>query len=201
VTASTPEGTPVAGPQTPQPGATAPSGAPSGGPSGAPSGGPSGAPSGGVLTPAQLSLLGAILDRLVPAEGDLPGAGALGGAGEIDAILGARPALRPTLLEALRAIEAQGDFLALSPEQQDDALRAAERAAKGPFRALVRQAYSAYYSHPAVLRAVGYGLPSSPPSGPPSGPQPAGFPQITQTPFDESRLDAVRQRGPLWREA
>ena len=150
-----------------------------------------------MLTPAQLSLLGAILDRLVPAEGDLPGAGALGGAGEIDAILGARPALRPTLLEALRAIEAQGDFLALSPEQQDGALRAAEGAAPGPFRALVRQAYSAYYSHPAVLRAVGYG----PPSGPPSGPQPAGFPQITQTPFDELRLDAVRQRGPLWREA
>jgi hypothetical protein len=177
VTASTPEGTPVAGPQTPQPDATA----------------PSGAPSGGVLTPAQRSLLGAILDRLVPAEGDLPGAGALGGAGEIDAILGSRPALRPTLLEALRAVEAQGDFLALGPEQQDDALRAAERAATGPFRALVRQAYSAYYSHPAVLRAVGY--------GPPSAPQPAGFPQVTQAPFDESRLDAVRQRGPLWREA
>ncbi len=133
----------------------------------------------------------------MPAEGDLPGAGALGGAGEIDAILGARPALRPTLLEALRAIEAQGDFLALSPEQQDGALRAAEGAAPVPFRALVRQAYSAYYSHPAVLRAVGYGAPS----GQPSGPQPAGFPQTAQTPFDESRLDAVRQRGQLWREA
>jgi hypothetical protein len=65
----------------------------------------------------------------------------------------------------------------------------------------VRQAYSAYYSHPVVLRAVGYGPPSAPPSGAPAGPQPAGFPQITQTPFDESRLDAVRQRGPLWREA
>ena len=66
-----------------------------------------------------------------------------------------------------------------------------------PFRALVRQAYSAYYSHPAVLRAVGYGAPS----GQPSGPQPAGFPQTAQTPFDKSRLDAVRQRGQLWREA
>jgi hypothetical protein len=175
VTASTPEGTPVAGPQVPQPAPSAPSAE---------------VPSGGVLTTAQLTLLGAILDRLVPAEGDLPGAGALGGAGEIDAVIAARPALRSAILEALRAIEAEGPFLDLGPEQQDGALRAAEGAAPVPLRALVRQAYSAYYSHPAVLRAVGYGQPS--------GPQPAGFPQ---TPFDESRLDAVRKRGQLWRDA
>ena len=179
MTASTPEGTPVAGPQVPQPAPGAP---------------PAEVPSGGVLTPAQLTLLGAVLDRLVPAEGDLPGAGALGGAGEIDAVIAARPALRSAILEALRAIEGDGPFLALSPERQDGALRAAEGAAPVPFRALVRQAYSAYYSHPAVLRAAGYGAPS----GPQSSPQPAGFPQ---TPFDDSRLDAVRKRGRLWRDA
>ena len=67
-----------------------------------------------------------------------------------------------------------------------------------PFRALVRQAYSAYYSHPAVLRAVGYGTPSGRRPARRRPPVPPGFPQ---TPFDELRLDAVRQRGPIWREA
>ena len=112
MTASTPEGTPVAGPQTP-------------GPAPPPSGAPPAASSRPAVPPGDPPT--AWCPPRAP-----PGA-ARWGRGKIDAILGARPALRPTLLEALRAIEAQGDFLALGPEQQDDALRAAERASRGAF--------------------------------------------------------------------
>ena len=63
-----------------------------------------------------------------------------------------------------------------------------------PFRALVRQSYSAYYTDPEVLRAAGYGAPSGQ-HRPPARRIPA------RLRFDDSRLDAVRKRGQLWRDA
>jgi hypothetical protein len=153
--------------------------------------------------------LGAVQDRLVPGEGDLPGAGQAGGPARVDGYLAERPALRPHVLAALQAIEVaaaralgppgpspaaggageESPFLALRPAAQDRALQAAEAAAPAPFRALVRLTYAAYYTLPAVQLAVGFG-------GAP--PQPAGFPLA---PFDEARLARVRQRGPIWRQA
>jgi hypothetical protein len=178
--------------------------------------------SGGVLTASQLALLRAVQDRLVPPEGDLPGAGEAGGAERVDGHLAARPALRPALLAALGAIEAEAErlldrapqtsagtpgdespgpvpppgadghgpsFLSLGPEGRDAVLRAVEAAHPGPFRALLRETYIAYYTHPAVLAAVGYPSPA---------PQPAGFPLAG---FDETLLAGVRQRGKRWRDA
>jgi hypothetical protein len=178
---------------------------------------------GGVLTASQLALLRAVQDRLVPPEGDLPGAGEAGGAERVDGHLAARPALRPALLAALGEIEAEAErlldqapptsagtrgneeasgraplpdgaeqgplFLSLSPEGRDAVLRAVETARPAPFRVLLRQTYIAYYTHPAVLAAVGYPSPA---------PQPAGFPLAG---FDESLLARVRQRGKRWRDA
>jgi hypothetical protein len=164
---------------------------------------------GGVLTASQLALLRAAQDRLVPPEGDLPGAGEAGGAERVDGYLAARPALRPALLAALGAIEAEAErlldqgprppehpggregpgFLALGPEGRDAVLQAVEAARPGPFRALLRHTYIAYYTHPPVLAAVG---------DPSPAPQPAGFPLAG---FDESLLARVRQRGKRWRDA
>ena len=165
------------------------------GPGGRGSGG-SGGGAGGVLTLGQLALLGAVQDRLVPAEGDLPGAGELGAAGVVDGYLGADPALRPLLLDALRAVEVVAarvaeatPFEGLDPETQVAVLQAVEAEAPLPFRVLVRQTYNAYYTHPAVLAAVGYTLPA---------PQPEGF---AVEAFDDGRLDPVRRRGPIWRDA
>jgi Gluconate 2-dehydrogenase subunit 3 len=139
------------------------------------------------LTPAQLAHLAAIQDRLIPPEGALPGAGASGAAHRVDRLLAERPEWRADLLAALQAIGA--GFLDLDEDEQEAALRAVERAHPGPFRRLLRLTYTAYYTDPAVLRAHGYRE---------EPPLPRGHPL---TPFDESRLDPVRRRGQLWRDA
>ncbi len=85
--------------------------------------------------------------------------------------------------------DSHSTFLALSPEQRDDVLRAVEASAPLGFRALVRQTYNAYYTHPAVQAAVGYAS---------STPQPGGFPVER---FDETRLARVKAAGQRWRNA
>src|SRR5207302_2921761 len=64
---------------------------------------PAAAPS--VLTEEQRALLDAVLDRLVPANGPVPAAGALGVADSIDRTLGQDAALRRLFFDGLLAIE------------------------------------------------------------------------------------------------
>lgn len=127
------------------------------------------------------ALLAVVLDRILPANGDLAGAGGLGfGAGiaaEVAApVLGALPA----------------GFVDLGTAAQTAALEAVEAARPAPFHELVRFAYVAYYRDGRVLarieRATGY--PSRPP-------QPLGY---ELEPFDESLLDVVKARGPQYRD-
>jgi hypothetical protein len=175
----------------------------------------------GVLSGAQLALLGAIQDRLVPNAGAVPGAGELGCAARVDEYLAERPGLRLALLGILQAIEIEAAaareiaapqaiegeraggreasegadddtrpvFLALRPEQRDAVLRAVEVSAPVGFRALVRQTYNAYYTHPVVQAAVGNTSPT---------PQPGGFPVER---FDAARLARVKAAGRRWRDA
>lgn len=174
---------------------------------------------GGVLTPSQLACLAAIQDRLIPPEGDLPGAGKSGAAERVDGYLAEQPEWRADLLAALRAIEVAalrlhrrpGDalgepaaatdeiaatggsgaagFLDLSLDERDAVLRAVEAAHPRPFQRLLRLTYTAYYSDAGVQRAGGYAT---------AAPLPRGYAMTT---FDESRLEPVKRRGRLWREA
>lgn len=126
-------------------------------------------------------LLAAVLDRLLPANGDLAGAGSLGlGAGIAAAV--AAPVLR--VLPA--------GFSALAPAAQTAALEAVEAASPGPFHELVRFAYVEYYRDSRVLARVEHatGYPNRPP-------QPLGY---ELEPFDESLLDVVKARAPHYRD-
>jgi hypothetical protein len=186
---------------------------------------------GGVLTAAQLALLAAVQDRLIPREDALPGAGEAGAAAVVDRYLSERPSWRPHLLAALQAIDAAAQapyaahandadearaadgtradagramrhapgaaanevgatgFLRLSPDEQDAVLRRVEAAQPRYFAWLVRLTYAAYYTDAGVQRARG--VPVEPP-----------LPRGHQLPtFDESRLDPIRCRGKLWRDA
>lgn len=152
-----------------------------------------------VLDGAQRALLTAVLDRLVPAHDDLPGAGALGVTGAIDRTLAASPALRRLFFEGLLAIElasAGGQaggtpraFVDLAPGDQDALLQAIERALPAFFAALVDHCYRGYYTLPPVHRAIGC-------EGRP--PQPLGH---RLRPFDPALLDRQRRRAPFWRRA
>ena len=150
-------------------------------------------PSPSVLSDEQLALLAVVLDRIVPENGSLPGAGGLGVAAVIDRTLAQTPKLRRTFLSGLAEIEVTSQqqtgqpFSTLDAAGQESLLQAVEEAQPIFFAALVEHAYRGYYTHPQVHAAIGY---------PGRAPQPLGH-QLA--PFREELLQIQRGRQPFWR--
>ena len=177
---------------------------------------------GRVLTHGQLALLAAVQNRLIPREGALPAAGESGAAERVDRYLAERSDWRAEVLAALQAVEAAAEkvgelggglgetspsagvqgtrspaaggttdfrFLDLTHDEQDAALQGVEAAQPRLFARLLRVTYPAYYADATVRRAAGFEA---------APPQPGGYGLER---FDASRLEAVRRRGRLWREA
>jgi hypothetical protein len=164
-------------------------------PEAAATGAPPHAPTRTVFDAEQRALLDAVLDRLVPPNGKVPAAGALGVALSIERTLGESPHLRRLFLDGLRAVDlaagAQTPFTALPVDHQDALLRRVESAHPTFFAALVNHAYRGYYTHPAVLRHLELttGYPARPP-------QPLGH---ELPPWDDTLLAKQRDRAPFWR--
>lgn len=138
------------------------------------------------LSDADRSVLRAAMDRLVPAVDDLPGAGTMGLAPEIEAMAARHPAFHRALVGLLDSLAAKG-FATLAGPAQDDALRALEMAQPLLFNAVLELVYLAYYGAERVHRRIGWR----------TGPlQPSGF---ELPPFDEAILDRTRRRRPFWR--
>jgi hypothetical protein len=157
---------------------------------------PRGTAVGAALDAGQRALLAAALDRLVPPNGDLPGAGRLGVAETIERALAASAPLRRLFLDGLVEVElaAGGEgFGALGGDGQDAVLRRTEVEHPAFFAALLSHAYRGYYTDPRVLRALegATGYPARPP-------QPLGH---AIEPWDEGLLARQRDRAPFWREA
>ncbi len=143
------------------------------------------------LTADQLRLAAAVLDVIIPPDGEQPGAGEFGGAHRLDAVLADNPEIRRPVRDALQAIDiAAGScgFLALEPAARPEVLRAVEISQPDAFTTLVTQTYNVYYTSPKVRRAIGFT---------PVNPQPEGFTQAR--PFDAELLDGVRKRNRTWR--
>lgn len=146
-----------------------------------------------VLDEERRALLALVLDRIVPARADLPGAGGLGVGRMIEATLAAATPLRRLLLEGLTEIELTSarrtgrPFAELDEEGQVGVLQTVERAQPAFFAALVDHTYRGYYLLPAVHAAIGWE--SRPP-------QPLGH---ALPPFDPALLDTQRGRAPFWR--
>lgn len=133
-----------------------------------------------------LSLLSAALDRVVPAIGDLPGAGAMGLA-EVIVENGRQDRRFETALKTV-ADALPDDFASLDPAAQDDALRNIESAQGEAFGLFLDITYSFYYMRPEVHERLNW-------HG--RAPQPEGN---ELPPFDDSVLEIARQRAPLWRK-
>ena len=146
-----------------------------------------------VLTDDQMTLLTAVVDRIIPQSEDMPSASETGSTDFIEGVLVAQTPLRRLFIEGLAQIEiaasrtGDGGFGTLSGEAQDLALREVESSNAGFFDELVRQTYNGYYTNPDVFRKLG--IPES--SDPGSGRQPELL--------DVSLLEKQRQRSPFWR--
>lgn len=144
-----------------------------------------------MFSEADAALLGAVLDRLIPAVDDLPAAGQMGVFADIAALVTPDDRFGQALvafLAALRLSTGQ-DFAHLPGDEQDAALTALEVHQPLMFSRVLEVAYIGYYGRPEVHARIGWR----------TGPlQPRGFPL---PPFDEAILETVRQRTPFWRKA
>ena len=145
-----------------------------------------------VFSPAQRQLLDAVLDRLIPPQGNRPGAGSLGIGDFVESVAVGEPGLTRMFVQGLAAIEIAAaergpdGFAALSNDSKDEALRSVEASHADFFDQLVLQVYNGYYTNLTVFESIGYSLPSVPSPG------------TKLELLDESLLEAQRQRPPFW---
>ncbi|MSQ34421.1 MAG: hypothetical protein EXR57_01200 [Dehalococcoidia bacterium] len=146
------------------------------------------------LTNADRMMLKTVLDRVIPPVDDLPGAGAMGLAAQVENIAGRVPRLHGSLIKMVGALSldlhshAKGGFNSLTTDQQDEALRTIESALPGEFGNFLELVFLAYYSDSRVHKRIGWhGRP----------PQPEGY---EMEPFDEAILETARKREPFWRK-
>ena len=142
-----------------------------------------------ILSDAQRALLSAVLNRIVPAAGDMPAAGDLGIADFVESVAAGSSGKRRTLMDGLVRIELAasergGSFATLAEAAQTDALRAVEASNPEFFQELVTQTYRGYYTNETACGALGY--------------RPPNRENYDPMPFDESLLEPVRQRGQIW---
>ena len=146
-----------------------------------------------IFSDPQRELLSAVLNRIVPAQGDRPGAGDLGIAAFVERAAAKTPGLTRMFNEGLNTIlvaastSQPGGFLDMADAEQDDTLLQVESSSPEFFDQLVQQAYNGYYISTQVFDAIGYDH-SAPPE---EGAQPALM--------DESLLETQRRREPFWR--
>ena len=146
------------------------------------------------LSQSQHSLATAILDRIIPSQGDMPGAGESGTADYLDGIAAGSAPLARLFSTGLQDIEITAarsgpSFGELNGDQQDDVLRSVEADSPEFFDLLVRHTYNGYYSNPTVVELLGLD---------PRPPQPRGN-RVERG--DLSSLEVVVERGQSYRDA
>jgi len=146
-----------------------------------------------IFSPAQRLLLTGVINRIIPAQDSLPGAGDLGIAAYIEDAAAGTPELTSLFNGGLAQIDvaagrgsAEG-FEALSNTDKDELLRSIEAANPVFFGHLVLQTYNGYYTDPKVFDLIGYTIPKLAPPG--------SQPEL----LDVSLLDQQRKREPFWK--
>ncbi len=148
----------------------------------------------GFLSQNQHRLVTSVLDRLIPPQGAMPGAGEVGTANYLDGIATESAQLARLFSHGLQDIEIAAaqvgsDFKELSGDQQDEVLRDVEADSPQFFDLLVRHTYNGYYSNPTVVELLGLD---------PKPPQPRGN-RVERG--DLSSLQTVVSRGRAYRDA
>lgn len=145
-----------------------------------------------LFTEGQQRLLSAVLNRIIPPEGQLPGAGDLEVGDFIEETASKETRLRRLFTEGLATLdiiasqENGAEFQSLTGAAQDAVLQLLEERHPAFFAELVRQCYNGYYTNPEIFGLIGYAQSDL------QGYQPL--------PFDENLLEPQRRRAPFWRQ-
>lgn len=107
------------------------------------------------LTAEQGRMLTAVLNRIIPPNSTLPGAGDLGLISFMDTLLDKAPHLREPVLGVLAALPDGAGTAAFSDDKLDELLHRFEHDQKASFNILLHATYTGYYSHPLILEALG----------------------------------------------
>jgi hypothetical protein len=140
--------------------------------------------------------LRAAADVMIPAQGQMPAASAVGAVRYIERVAGTDPKLAALLLDGLRAIEAHAAtthsvrYDLVASDEQAEIIARFEKSDTPPgfFVALRDLVYEAYYTQPRVQKLLGYNFRSGRRRTAPL------------EPFDEGRVARVRQMAPLYRQ-
>ena len=146
------------------------------------------------LSQSQRTLITAVLDCLIPPQGEMPGAGEVGTADYLDGLVSDSAQLTRLFSDGLQDIDIAASrlgagFEELSGDQQDEVLRGVEADSPEFFDLLVRHTYNGYYSNPKVVELLGLD---------PRPPQPRGN-RVERG--DLSSLQLVVERGQAYRDA
>ena len=134
-------------------------------------------------------LLEAIMDRMIPAVGDLPSAGQMGLIDEIVELAAKQKRFEDLFHSAITAFESKNpDFLTSSESVQDENLKTFELNTPEHFNKIRTIVYIVYYKDSRVHKRIGW-------DGQP--PQPQGY---EMDPWNESVLENARKREPFWRK-
>ena len=146
------------------------------------------------LTDVDRVVMKRILDLIIPAVDDLPGAGGLGLAERVERGAMRYGRLRSGMLSILDAMtldiasRVEGGFAALDEERQIASVKTVEADLPVQFSEFVELVYETYYTDSRVHERIGWvGRP----------PQPEGF-DIGS--WDPSILENARKREPFWRK-
>jgi len=139
------------------------------------------------LDTPEVIFLSGVMDRLVPPVDDLPGAGAMGLAPEVDSLARRHAPYHRALALFIEKLAPKWSA-ELPHSEKDTLLRDLEAADSAIFNAVLELVYLVYYGDPRVHERVGWR----------GGPlQPEGF---VLAPFNPKSLKAIRQRQPFWRQ-
>ena len=146
------------------------------------------------LSQNQHRLVTSVLDRLIPSQGEMPGAGEVGTADYLDGVVSDSTQFARLFSDGLQdieiaAVQLGSGFEELSDDQKDEVLRSVEADSPDFFDLLVRHTYNGYYSNPKVVELLGLD---------PRPPQPRGN-RVERG--DLSSLQVVVERGQAYRDA
>jgi hypothetical protein len=133
------------------------------------------------LDAAKQARLRAIMDEIIPKEGNMPSASEAGGVTYFSALNQAEPALAAEILAALDKVT--------NASPPVEALKQLEQENPGQFAVLRDFVYEAYYTQPQVWKLIGYQFHATDHQGP------------HMKPFDEAVIAKVRTKPPSVREA